>query len=747
MKAPSTISAILLCSAALAAADPPTLATPQGDDAWGRFLAKQDHVVDGSLKPGINQGAWIGDGTMGSLIFREKQDPATLRWLMGRYDIIAHGGLYPFEYCDPRLYAGDILLRPAGTISNESLRQSVWNGEAGGVITTDKGRITWRSYVHRTEHAFVVEMTTEGGESAAELRVREQWGVSPNFHHEKKDPATHELAPRLPPKPTTVQRDGLTLITQPLKTKAAHAVAWTVRTPQSNRRILIATLGAAHDGQQPVEASVAKAEGEALERLKKILARPLDRLDTDHRAWWHRHLVRSRLALPDDPVWERFWWLQIAKFAAASAEDSSFIIDTAGPWVYSGGWGAVWWNLNVQISYYPTFSANRLDTGRSLLNGMQRLYASGVLNRNAGKYAKDSVWLGRSSNFLGGGSWGDEMGNMTWVLHNLWRYWRHSGDDAVARWLFPVLRQDVNHYLHHLKPGDDGKLHLPPSRSPEYEEILRQRTPSRDLIPDANYAIASLHWAIGTLIDLDTRFAFKDPLRPRWEEVRRDLIPMPAGANGLKLGSDQEYDASHRHFAHLLGIHPYHILNPEQGPAAVDCIRRSVDHFTSMPQAFAGYSYTSSSCMYATLGDGEQALAKLDKLLKFCGPNTIYSESGGMVIETPLSAVESVGYMLLQSWGDTVRVFPAMPKRWRNAAFDDFSAEGAFLVSGRWVDGRATRVTVRSLAGNPLRLRTGMKPGAMKLTAPAEAKAVVDADGLIRAQLKKGQELTVNGTY
>ncbi len=222
---------------------------------------------------------------------------------------------------------------------------------------------------------------------------------------------------------------------------------------------------------------------------------------------------------------------------------------------------------------------------------------------------------------------------------------------------------------------------------------------------------------------------------------------MPAGANGLKLGSDQEYDASHRHFAHLLGIHPYHILNPEQGPAAVDLIRRSVDHFTSMPQAFAGYSYTSSSCMYATLGDGEQALAKLDKLLKFCGPNTIYSESGGMVIETPLSAVESVGYMLLQSWGDTVRVFPAMPKRWKNAAFDDFSAEGAFLVSGRWVDGRATWIKVRSLAGNPLRLRTGMKSGSVKMTAPTEAKAVVESDGLIRALLKKDQELTVICAY
>jgi hypothetical protein len=731
--------------AGLTDADTPGLVTPRDDAGWAGFLADQDHVVDGVLKPGVTQGAWIGDGTMGSLIFRTKEDPATLRWVMGRYDIIGHGTILPGEYFYTRLFAGDILLRPVGVITNENLRQSVWNGEAHGTITTDRGRIAWRSYVHRTEHAFVVEMTTEGGEDAAELRVREQWGVSPNFDHEK-DLKNGELADLLPPRPTTASRDGLTLITQPLKKGAAHAVAWTVRTLPPNRRMLIATLGAAHDYQQPVEVAVAKSEGEALDRMKKILARPLDRLDTDHRDWWHRHLTRSRLALPEDPVWERFWWLQIAKFAAASAEDSSFIIDTSGPWIYKPAWGAVWWNLNVQIEYYPAFSANRLDTGRSLLNGMQRLYASGVLNRNAGMHASDSVLVGRCSDFHGEDSWGDETGNLTWVLHDLWRFWRHCGDDEVARWLFPVLKQDVNYYLHHLTPGKDGKLHLSPTRSPEFDEILRERK-VRDLIPDANYAVASLHWAVGALLDLDTRFAFNDPLRPRWEEVRRDLVPMPAGVNGLKLGGDQEFDATHRHFSHLLGIHPYHVLNPEQGPEAAALIRRSADHFTSMPEAFCGYSYTAASCMYATLGDGEQAIAKLDKLLEFCGPNTLYCEGGMMVIETPLSAVESVGYMLLQSWGDTVRIFPAMPKRWTNAAFDDFSAEGAFLVSGRWVDGRVAWVRVRSLAGNPLRVRLPPDSGRRcTLSAPAGTEAA-ESDGLIRARLQKGQELTVTCSY
>jgi alpha-L-fucosidase 2 len=39
--------------------------------------------------------------------------------------------------------------------------------------------------------------------------------------------------------------------------------------------------------------------------------------------------------------------------------------------------------------------------------------------------------------------------------------------------------------------------------------------------------------------------------------------------------------------------------------------------------------------------------------------------------------------MLLQSWGGVVRVFPATPERWRQAAFDDLRAEGGYRVSAR----------------------------------------------------------------
>lgn len=739
------VSAILALAAVATAAEPSPAPAPSPAPSpspnWPAFMADQDFVWSsedkGGIKPGFYNGAFLGDGVTGGMIFRDAEAPQTLRWLMGRYDVIAHSSIPKLEYCVPRLFAGDILLTPAGTVQKETMRLSLYDAQASGEIQTDRGTLSWRAYMHRTEHVYVVVVKGDG-EKDASLRVREQWGISPVLYKKKLDPA--QFAGHLPPRPTTETRGEVTLITQPLKANAAHAVAWTILQPEPGTRILLATIGAAHDRKQPVEVSVAAAQREALDRLAAVRSVPLATLDQTHQAWWHQHIQRSRLELPDDPAWEAFWWRQIYKFASASAEDSSLLIDNEGPWAWDCDWGAIWWNLNVQLSYFPTFSANRLDVGRSLINGMDRIYRSGALNRNAGKFSADSVWIGRSTDISGDGSWGDEAGNLTWVLHNCWRYWKHSGDDAIGRWMFPILKADVNWYLHQLKEASDGKLHLPPTRSPEYENVRNPRGLG-DLMPDTNYALASLHWGLKTLLAMDQELKLNDPMRQRWLEVQKQLVDLPKGEHGLKIAAEQEYDGSHRHYSHLLAIYPYHTINPDQGPEARELIQKSVDRWTSMPQAFAGYSYTGACAMYATLGEGDKAIAWADKLLKRVHPNTIYDEGGGQVIETPLSAVEAINYLLLQSWGDTIRVFPAVPSRWKNVRFDDFSAEGAFLVSAERKDGQNLWVSVRSLKGGPLRLQPNLA-GPFTIQAPEGANAVA-ANGLVQATLAPGQELRI----
>ena len=83
--------------------------------------------------------------------------------------------------------------------------------------------------------------------------------------------------------------------------------------------------------------------------------------------------------------------------------------------------------------------------------------------------------------------------------------------------------------------------------------------------------------------------------------------------------------------------------------------------------------------------------------------NTFYVESGGRnpVIETPLSGAASIMELLLQSWGNKIRIFPAVPDKWKSASFNDLRAQGGFLVSATRFEGKTDWVQIKSLAGEP----------------------------------------------
>jgi hypothetical protein len=181
-------------------------------------------------------------------------------------------------------------------------------------------------------------------------------------------------------------------------------------------------------------------------------------------------------------------------------------------------------------------------------------------------------------------------------------------------------------------------------------------------------------------------------------------------------------------------IYPLYIMTPEQ-PENRDLVVKSLKHWMSMPKALEGYSYTGASSISSLLGEGDESLRYLNKLLDSkVQPNTLYVEAGPC-IETPLSAAASLNDMLLSSWGDCLRVFPGAPEAWREMAFHNLRAEGAFLVSAVRKDGKTRWIRIKSLAGEPCRIRPGIE-GAIKANVPVKAAG----NGTYDIQLAKGQE-------
>ncbi len=483
--------------------------------------------------------------------------------------------------------------------------------------------------------------------------------------------------------------------------------------------------------------------------VKKAAAAEFAGMLESHRAWWHEFYPKSFVSIPDAEV-ESFYWIQWYKLASASRPDGP-PVDLLGPWFRKTRWPRIWWNMNFQCLYLPVYTGNRLELGESFLNFLDAKRANFFRNgRDIWKF-DDVATVPHTTDLeglRGDGSRAPDYyinpADFTWALHNAWLHYRCTMDHSMVTGhdrhaFYPLLRASVNLYLHLLKEGDDGRLHLPKMISPEYDPF--------DV--DNNYQLSLVRWGCRALLDLNERYRLADPLVPRWRDTLDRLVPYAVDQTGLRIGPNVPFAASHRHWSHLLMIHPLHIMTGET-PQERDLMQRSINHWLTVGNAAQvwGWSRAGAASLYATIGDGDNALDQIQRHMadeRFVRPNTMYIE-GDPVIECSIILNRSVQDMLLQSWGKAIHVFPAVPRAWETAVFHDLRAEGAFLVSARRQDGKTSWIRIKSLAGEPCRIKTGL-PATMTVRIngkPGKARAL--GGGVFELPLAKGDAAVLTET-
>jgi hypothetical protein len=441
----------------------------------------------------------------------------------------------------------------------------------------------------------------------------------------------------------------------------------------------------------------------ALERaagnVTRALAADPAATDAAHRRWWDRHYRASFLSLPDTRL-ESFYWIQIYKYGCVTRPDGG-VIDTHGPWLQPGNWPYLTWNLNVQISTYALQPCNRLTLAEGLFRALDGHREA--LRATAEPVAPGAAAIGHvtqqdlEARFADDRRYEREWGNLLWACHLYWLQYRYSMDlRLLQNRLLPLLAEAVALYEPILIEKDDGKLHLGVTYSPEIGSTR-----------DCNYDLALLKWGVGALIEGHRRLGTTPPQLARWRDIAERLTPYPTDAHGYRVGADVAVQP-HRHYSHLMMIYPLYLENRDT-PAKLPLLEQSTAWWLDTAAAAgqgSGWSLSAAASFHAAFGHGDRALADLKALVAGKSgigksfANTMYAESGQNV-ETPLSAAQSIHDMVLQSWGGAIRVFPAVPAAWPDLVFDDFRAEGAFLVSARRIGGRTAWVQVKSLVGEP----------------------------------------------
>jgi len=474
--------------------------------------------------------------------------------------------------------------------------------------------------------------------------------------------------------------------------------------------------------------------GVARARVEAALAMAYTAAHKLHTDWWRAFWAKSSVTLPDEDMLRHY---QFGQYLYGSASrPGSPPMPLQGVWTEDDGdlppWkGDYHHDFNTEMTYLGYQTAARFDEGRTFLDFMHaRLPA---FRKFAQKFfeAPGAAVPGVMS--LAGqplGGWAQyslSPVNGAWVGHLFYLHWRYTRDDKFLREVALPWCREVGECLAALMgPDARGVLVLPLSSSPEAWNNDQRAW----VTPNSSYDIACLRMLFLALQEMSDYLGADEDEPARWQRLAVALGPLPVSDRGvIKISANEELAFSHRHFSTLMGIYPFNLLTIDGPDAERAMIRRNVAEVDRLGvREWGGSTYAWMAALRARIGEPEPALWHLKSYLQaFVSRNGFHlngdqTRSGfsslygtPFTLEGNLLACAAVHEMLLQSWSASpgsagwgwgpIRVFPAMPWCWHDAAFADLAADGGRRVSARRENNATTWLRITVTQAGVLRIR------------------------------------------
>src|SRR2546430_5694369 len=165
-------------------------AAPAARVDWPVFLARHDLVWD-RLPTRWGESAFIGNGRLGATIDAQG---GVLGWTINRTDFVHDQSRFPI---------GRVVVKTTGTMQGGDARLTLWDAEASGTVTTDRGEVRGRSSTAAQPSVIVLVLEARGGERDVDLDWAPAEARPPRKVARKEAFAPEDLHP-----PPTVTRSG-----------------------------------------------------------------------------------------------------------------------------------------------------------------------------------------------------------------------------------------------------------------------------------------------------------------------------------------------------------------------------------------------------------------------------------------------------------------------------------------------------------------------------------------------------------
>lgn len=418
-------------------------------------------------------------------------------------------------------------------------------------------------------------------------------------------------------------------------------------------------------------------------------------------------------------------------------------------------------NVNLQMNYWPVYSANLAECATPLVDYVDSLRKPGrktveIYYGIKSENGEENGFTAHTQNTPFGWtcpgwdfSWGWSPAAVPWILQNCWEYYEYTGDvDYMREHIYPMLKEEAVLYDQILVDSgvaitlEDGtpstRLVSAPTYSPEHGPYTLGNVFEQVLIWQLYEDVITAARTLG--VDAD--------LVENWEATQKRLAPIEVGESGqikewyheTTLGSVGQ--RGHRHMSHLLGLFPGDLIsvdNDEYMDAAVVSLQ-------DRGYSSTGWGMGQRINTWARTGDGNTAHLLIQNLFRDGIYPNLWDTHPPFQIDGNFGYTSGVDEMLMQSNMGYINLLPALPDAWDTGSVDGIVARGNFEIGIDWADGAAVSADILSNNGGTC---TVQYPSIRSAVVKDSKGNTVDTEAISKNRISfesvKGETYTITG--